>query len=105
MAHVVPSDAVKLIDRRFPFAVDPDKNPVLDGGHLKSLAALLEVIDKIPNELLPLGSEDLTTLTEMQASIRIFFDEVHAHGTNAKGLSGVHISSIRAILAKCPDYS
>lgn len=71
MPRVVPSQVVGLIDQLFPFIADgSEPNRTLDHGSLPYLAAVLELIDQLPKELMPLGRDQFVAFVKSVAAIR-----------------------------------
>jgi hypothetical protein len=112
MPRVVPSQVVALIDRMFPAAqrqLQGDPNPfILDLSHVGAASAIIEVVEQIPNELLPLDAGDYATLiasvTTIRGAIPLWqsgdrrFIVHFVHGWNINP-----VSLIRQILSACPD--
>lgn len=105
MARIPPSEAVKVIDRLFPFATDPTAHPALGPRDAQKLAGILAVIDGIPAELLMIDSASLATFTEARATIRTFINESQAQGSHVNPLTGSHVRALRQVLEQCPDHA
>jgi hypothetical protein len=81
----------------------------LGGGYASSLSGLLDLVDRLPAELLALSADDYTGVVEATASVR------HAlamwqggHGNHAVGASKIHpgmtaIGTIYHAMKQCPD--
>lgn len=113
MAQVVPSQVVNLIDQMFPFAAS---QAIGDSGRFNMgmqsagrLAALLDVLEKIPEELIVLDGSRYTDLVCSKAAIRTAIGMWEARGdvwplTRVPGLDDLHpVTLIRRALASCPD--
>jgi hypothetical protein len=105
MAHIPPSEAVKVIDKLCPFTADPTKKPGLDWQSAKGLAGILAVIEDIPAELLTVDGATLASFVEAQATIREFIEESHNLGNHARALPGSYVTTLRQVLEKCPDHA
>ena len=71
MPRVVPSQVVDLIDQLFPFIADgSEPNRTLEHGSLLQLAAVLELIDRLPQELITLGPDQYVAFVKSVAAIR-----------------------------------
>jgi hypothetical protein len=69
MPKIVPSQVVDLIDQIFPGAETSD-NFSINRGHSNTAAAIVELIDQIPTELLVLPAEKYAALISAVASLR-----------------------------------
>jgi hypothetical protein len=105
MAHLLPSDAVKTIDRILPFAADPSANSTLDFSYAAKLASILALIDSIPDGLLPLNSEQLARFIEARTTISTFVETSQVQGVHTKVLAGSHVKTLREVLTQCPDHA
>lgn len=105
MRHVPPSEAVRVIDRLFPFLADAQANPALDLTSTQKLASILAIIDGIPAELINVDSEPLARFTEARATIRSFMDASYVQGVHARPLAGSQVRTLREVLARCPDHA
>ncbi len=111
MPRVVPSQVVELIDQIFPAAKDQidskHKCFSLDRTYQNELAAIVDLVEQIPPELIKLESKDYSALQLAVTAIRntiptwqvrnIGLERIHGHGY----LNPVSI--IRNTLSKCPD--
>lgn len=111
MPKVVPSQVVEVIDQVFPAAKDQKDSQQgrfsIDRTYQNEVAAIVELIDRIPAELLILDPKDYAVLqmavTALKNTIPIWqlrncgLDRIHGHGN----LNPVTI--IRNALSKCPD--
>jgi len=111
MPKVVPSQVIEVIDQVFPNAKDQKDSQhgrfSVDRAHQNELAAIVELVDKIPAELIKLDPKDYTSLQLAVTSIKTTLptwnlrnfglDRIHGYGN----LNPVTI--IRNALSKCPD--
>ena len=111
MPKVVPSQVVEVIDQVFPPAKDQKDSQqgrfAIDRTYQNEVAAIIELVDRIPTELLTLDPKDYTALqlavtilknTIPTWQLRNFkIERIHGHGN----LNPVTI--IRNTLSKCPD--
>lgn len=111
MPKVVPSQVVEVIDQVFPNVknqkdTQQDRFSV-DRAHQNELAAIVELINQIPAELIKLDPKDYTALQLAVTAIRNMLptwnlrnyglDRIHGYGN----LNPVTL--IRNALSKCPD--
>ena len=103
MTKVVPSQVVALIDRVYRSA-PPDMK--VYSGDSAILAAIINLVDDIPVELLTISGEDYTGLVVGLESMGAAIDRWNHRGgddppRNYDGKSPVYL--VRAALGKCPD--
>ena len=110
MPRVTPSQAVALIELMFPKHIAQkagEKRP-LTQDHQPLLAAMLEVIDHIPDELILLDGSDFVEYVSSIAAIR---QSVEMWNTNVnwslifvRGIRQLSpVTIIRDLLRKCPE--
>jgi len=111
MPRVVPSQVVEVIDQVFPAVKDQKDSQQgrfsVDRTYQNEVAAIVELVDQIPAELLILDPKDYTALqlaaTALKNTISTWklrdygLDRIRGHGN----LNPVTI--IRNALSKCPD--
>ena len=113
MPRILPSDVVKIIEKLFPQTTSQedraDKRFSLDSNHHTQLAAILNLIDQIPEELITISEKDYLDLqvnlsviraavNSWQAGGKKAFDFIRGYGTNLNP-----ITIILKSLSKCPD--
>ena len=110
MPRVVPSQVVDSIDKLFPWAKnqkESDDKYYLAAGNSCSLAAILDLIQQLPSELITLGPEDFTEFVSGAASLRTLLQQWQSGDFSYHRIPGLrHLSPvtlIRQALAKCPD--
>ncbi|MFQ5692629.1 MAG: hypothetical protein ACE5IM_06255, partial [Nitrospinota bacterium] len=113
MPRVVPSQVVAVIDQLFPGAIDQLNNPgkelKLDIGASDKLTAIVDLIDKIPHELLILQADQYTNLVASIGAIRNSLAMWKARGAigilgHMSGLRKLNpVTLIRQALVECPD--
>jgi hypothetical protein len=111
MPRVVPSQVVEAIDRVFlklRNQVDSvDCVVTLDRTYRNELAAILELCDQIPAELLALDSESYTRYQLAITAIRITLPEMNIRNIGISTIRGYGylnpVTIIRNTLANCPD--
>jgi hypothetical protein len=110
--RVVPSDVVKAIDRMFPdMAQKPDAFPQMSFDQLPWLAALAELVEAVPPELIVLEPAQNAALTASVACIKAMggvFQSNKAPVTLALRLRGYDenpVFLIRAAMTACPDQA
>lgn len=113
MSKVVPSQVVDMIEQIFPFAKDQKdhKNArrSIDKTYQNEMAAIVELVDQIPSELIRLDPDDYVALHLAVTAIKNTIPEwkvrnyglEHIHGFGHGHLNPVTI--IRNALVKCPD--
>jgi hypothetical protein len=108
MPKVLPSQAVAAIDSMFEWAKNEGAGPTLDQSHRPQLAALLEVVNGVPSELLTVGGQDYVSFIAGVADVRSSVSQMErglkstVYGIS--GLGGGHpITLIRKALSLCPD--
>ena len=111
MSKVVPSQVVEVIDQVFPNVKDQKDTQQgrfsVDRTYQNELAAIVELVDQIPSELIKLDPKDYTALQLAVTAIKntlptwtlrnYGLDRIHGHGN----LNPVTI--VRNALSKCPD--
>src|SRR5437879_2110383 len=111
MPRVVPSQVVEFIAQVFPWATRQDADQVapLDGGSAAPLAGLVELVARIPEELLVLDGPDYSAVVAGVAAIRSALAMWHARNSNwplgaVPGFPPVSpVTLIHRALVKCPD--
>jgi hypothetical protein len=110
MPSVLPSDAVSFIDRLFPWA-DDNKNeqynpPALTKGHLGSVATLLALVERVPEELLIMPGEEyhelLVGVSALKAALQSWQSGADIPLAQVPGFGHV-VTLVRRALAICPD--
>jgi hypothetical protein len=109
----VPSDVVALIDRMFRWASQPvrpgQSPPQLGAQHTSAVAAVLDAVEHVPDDLLALSGTNYTSLISGLAACRA---AVRAWGAGDRvtylsavpGFGEQHaVQLIRQALAACPD--
>jgi hypothetical protein len=104
MARVMPSQVVQTIDELFPYTARYETGVQLHGH--PQLQALLNLVNDIPGELINVSSADYADLVIAKGTIDEFLAHVRSRGTGGamalvKGFDPV--TTIRRVLAKCPD--
>jgi hypothetical protein len=109
MAHAVPSQVCDLIVRLFPTVYQqtfqPGSNVLLDPRFVK---AVLDVLDKVPEELLKLPATDATTLWANVSALQLAFDD-RAHTSQHPQTRPLPPSNLQPVgeiyrlLNLCPD--
>jgi hypothetical protein len=106
MPRVVPSQIISLIDQVFPPAKD-NKSFYLDRNHAESCAAIINLIEQLPSELLVLQSQQYTELVSAISAIKIAIENWKLRTyrlSKVPGLGDLNpVSIIRNVLSMCPD--
>ena len=106
MPRVVPSQIISYIDQVIPHAKD-NKKFYLERNHAEFCAAIIDLIDQLPSELLVLSSQQYTELVSTLSAIKIAIENWKLRTYPLKVVPGLGalnpISIIRHILSKCPD--
>ena len=71
MPRVVPSQVVELIDKLFPWAKsqrEGDEKNYLSVANSYSIAAVLDLLDHVPSQLITLGPDDFAEFVSSVAS-------------------------------------
>jgi hypothetical protein len=107
MRRIVPSQICAFIERMFPEHLAHDPNARLDSGNAAALLALVEMLDAIPDELLP---DDIGDLERILAAKHAVSASVQKWGLggghylrNIIGYNDAPLPMIHAALVKCPD--
>ena len=104
MPRVVPSQVVSLIDQLFPVATR-EKVWNLNPDHQNHVAAIIDIVDQIPPELLTLKADDYAGFLASMAAIRhTVLRWGRAHPEQLKKTPGFGINPvtlIRQALATC----
>ena len=113
MPRVVPSQVVAFIDEAFSWArrQKEDSGDRVTLSQSDALAALLELLDRLPDNTLTLNSSDYSNYVVSVAAIRDQIEHWRAHGeakrAALKTVSGLPrlnpVTLIRRALATCPD--
>lgn len=115
MSVVVPSQVVQYIDTSVSiFIPPPPKRLELVPPVCGALNALLRLIEKLPNYLLPSGPRAYAQFVQSQESIRFAVDKARTQDAQTDFRMGVpslaadrdgkhHVEIIRDALAACPD--
>jgi len=113
MARIFPSEVVKIIDQVFPRVADQSRNPntgvAFASTEASSLAMVVDLVEKIPEELIVLETQDYATL---KASLTYIKSMIHTWATRPDvqyivtlpGFGCLNpMTHIRQALVKCPD--
>jgi hypothetical protein len=105
MPKVVPSQIVAFIDEAFPTAKTNPKFNV-HSGNAAALAAIVDLTDSIPDELIAVSGEDYANLVHAKAALANAVTRWNLRGGDdppklIKEKSPVAV--LREMLAKCPD--
>jgi hypothetical protein len=111
MSRVVPSQVVEVIDQVFPNVKgqkDNQQNRFSIGrGHQNEVAAIVELVEQIPSELIKLDPKDYTAF---QLAITAIKNTLPTWKLRDYGLDRIHgygnlnpVTLIRNALIKCPD--
>ena len=79
MSRVVPSQVVDVIDQVFPLAKDQKDHKAarfsIDKTYQNEMAAIVELVDQIPSELLRLDPDDYVAFILAVSAIKQIFHE------------------------------
>ena len=108
MPRVVPSQAVDLIDKLFPNAQTAEiTNFSVSRENSHSIAGLLELVDKIPPELITVGAEQFAEFVTSIAALRTSQNEWLQRDYSVEFVRGLRrinpVALIRQTLASCHD--
>lgn len=108
MPRVVPSDVVRAIDRMFPeMGQKPKAFPNVGYDTLPSLAALVQLIESVPEELIVLEpgryAELIASVSCLGALADVFQASRSPHALHLRGFDQNPIALIRAAMQACPD--
>lgn len=110
MPRVVPSDVVRAVDRMFPeMAQKPREFPNVGSADLPALAALVQLVESVPEELMILEPRQYAELTASVSCLRAVagvFQASRAPMTLPLLLRGFEqnpIAMIRGAMGACPD--
>jgi hypothetical protein len=109
VARIVPSQAVALIDQCFPTAAQQQEGQdfTLSSGHSTLLAAIVDLVERVPDELVTVDGYDFSILCVCVAAIKNQMDRWLARGDQTFNRIGglPHLSPvtlIRRVMDKCP---
>jgi hypothetical protein len=115
MPRVVPSDVVSAIERMFPWVILDDeraRNRSIGMGHSERLAAVVTLVEQLPEELIVLNAEDHLGLLCATSAARhqlALWESGVAEGYVLAELHGFEprtpVVIVRDCLAKCPDQA
>jgi hypothetical protein len=115
MPRVVPSDVVKLIDKVFPWAAQATAagQSVTQLGiqHAGGVAAVADVTERIPPELLVLAGDKYASMIAGLAACRAALQawgtgDRHTYLSAVPGFDNVNaVGLVRQALAQCPDQA
>ena len=110
MSQVVPSQVIALTDKLFPWAKDQRENDhknALSAEHAYSVAAILDMVEQLPQELITLDADDLANFVSSIATLRTLIQKWQTRDFSFERIPGLRpvspITLIRRALAKCPD--
>jgi hypothetical protein len=111
LPRIVPSQVVELIDQMFPSAKDqPDlkeKRFSIARDHAFSVAAIIDLVEQIPSELLALRSHSYAALVASVAALRTALETWNLRDYGIDRIPGFGnrnpVTLIRNALAECPD--
>lgn len=107
--RVVPSEVVGFIDGTIPAAAARKDHFVLDIGHLNPLQGLVDLLERLPDELITLEGPALTRFLANVSSIEAAVATWKAGNTrhilgNIPGFTDVNpVVVVRSGLSECPD--
>src|SRR5438445_7562972 len=107
MPRVVPSRVVAFIDRTWPAGLLA--NHVIDATSLTEVSALVDLAERIPDELLVLDPDKYTallaTLAVLRTSVGAWQAGVRHHAVSSiSAVPGFHVvTALRHACAACPD--
>ena len=81
MARVVPSIVIAVIDRTFPWAKQADYNSNIRFAEASNLAGIVDLLDRLPNELLTLDQNKYADFLSACGALR---HEVKAFSSGTK---------------------
>lgn len=110
MPRVLPSDVVRKIDTVFPWAASSDIKHQAQWHMLQDLNAMMVLVDKIPDSMLRLNSEQFTDFLWAQSGLRSMVRLLETgHVSGGGGVSWPMVrnrnalATLRRLLAACPD--
>jgi hypothetical protein len=108
--RVVPSDVVKLIEKIWPdLYARTDPHLTLNYSYRPHLQAIVEMYDRIPDDLLAPPRDEYPTLMAAVGGIRAAIVQFNIAGDSrtidkTPGLGNVDpVTALRSVLQKCPD--
>ena len=106
MARVMPSRVIETIDEIFPHAARNQPNAQISGNN-SQLLGILNLLRDVPDELLNATSADYADLILAKSAIEDWVAITTARGNVVGYLAQVKgydaVTTIRRVLAKCPD--
>lgn len=109
MSRLMPSQLVAFIDKIFPSPEQKRKPFTLGIDRVYQLAAIVEMADKIPDELITIEGENFSNYLLSLASIRSAVStwQSYGHGPDLHPISGLPnlnlVIILRNALSFCPD--
>jgi len=110
MARIVPSQVVEVIQNLFR-GVESQQHFTVPKPMSNHLAAIVDLVDRVPDELVRLDPRDFTLLRLSVAAIRNQLEDWRVSDATFSelaaiaNLGGHPVALIRAALEKCPDES
>jgi hypothetical protein len=108
MPRVVPSQVVAVIERWFPSDIQRRQEFSLNRENAGQLMAIIDLIEKIPQELITIEGRDYNDLTIGLGILRNAFSQWQQRDYQIRGVPGYSgtspITLIHQALSKCPDH-
>ncbi|MBI5603500.1 MAG: hypothetical protein HY879_09090, partial [Deltaproteobacteria bacterium] len=109
MPRLIPSQLVTIIDKMFPGQEQKTRPFTIGIDRVNQLAAIVEMADKIPDELITIEGEDYGNFLLSLAAIRSAVStwQSYGHGPDLHSISGLPnlnpVIVFRNCLSLCPD--
>jgi hypothetical protein len=104
MPRVVPSQIVEFLADRFPNVLPPPQTPTQFPFVPGNVGGLVALLDMLPHELLPTGSDYAALITAQEALRAGIHEQLMNHGPNLTGGEAEAVRDLdRIILRLCPD--
>ena len=107
MARVVPTEIISVIDQNFGWAARPETMAPsrLELGRVPALAGIVDLLDRLPDELLTLDDRGYAVFVVARGALRHTVNTFSSSGMIGWPRPGDHnaLWSIRGFLPDCPD--
>ncbi len=108
MPRIVPSDVTALIRQLFGNLVrTSNSRPTFSSGHRAQFELILNIVDRVPSELITLETRDFIALQAGLTRMRSALQEWDRSDRNIDSTPGYPdedpVSLVRSMLSKCPD--
>ncbi len=106
MPRIVPSEIVLVIEQSFPYTIKGDPNAQLDRSHAGSIAAIIRLVEELPEELITISGADYIQFIQAFETMRSTYGTWSTigrseHSENARAAAA--LTALRKSLKQLPD--